>query len=115
MANRATSHDLAAALIWITGVLDELGVSYQFGGGLAAMAYGSPGPLVDIDLYVPDEQALRAVVAAASEYMEAAPEPYRDAQWDLTFLKLMRHGCPIARGTGRPSPLRAQTPAPPRQ
>jgi PhzF family phenazine biosynthesis protein len=92
MANRATSHDLAAALIWITGVLDELGVSYQFVGGLAAMAYGSLRPLVDIDLYVPDEKALRAVAAAASEYMEAAPEPYRDAQWDLTFLKLMRHG-----------------------
>jgi len=83
---------LSEALRWITGLLDDLAIPYQAVGGIAAHAHGATRPLVDIDLYVPDEDALRAVARAAADHLTARPAHHSDEHWDLTLLKLRRSG-----------------------
>ena len=83
---------LSEALRWITGLLEGLAIPYQVVGGVAARAHGATRPLVDIDSYVPDEDALRAVARAAAEHLTARPAHHLDEHWDLTFLKLGRCG-----------------------
>ena len=55
-------------------------------GGLAARAHGATRPLLDIDLYVPDE-ALPEIATAISETLVRFPVPYQDDDWDLVFLR----------------------------
>jgi hypothetical protein len=76
-----------AALAWIAGVLDDLGVPYQVVGGLAARAHGATRPLVDIDLYVPSE-ALEPVARAVAPHVTRPPTRHRDEHWDLAYMKL---------------------------
>lgn len=95
----------AAALGWIVELLSGHGVPFQAAGGLAARAYGSTRRLVDLDFYVP-AQALSAIADAAAPAVVRAPEHHQDASWDLTFMKLEHHGCPIELGGAEDAKLR---------
>jgi hypothetical protein len=94
-------HDgLSDALEWITELLAELEIPYQVVGGLAARAYGASRPVVDVDMYVPDMDALKRVTVAAGEHVTRLPEHHRDAHWDLTFLTVLRSGWRIEIAAG---------------
>ena len=80
-----------SALEWIVCVLNDQAIPFQAAGGLAAQAYGSPRPLVDIDLYIPmarfDE--IRAEVQASITW---GPARETGARWDLVYVKLEYEG-----------------------
>lgn len=80
--------DPGGALRWVTELLEDLGIAYQVVGGLAARCYGATRPLVDIDLYVPDEASLDRIASAAEDRLVRPPSLHRDEHWDLTFLTL---------------------------
>jgi hypothetical protein len=52
---------ISQALNWIVSLLNRHHIPYQIVGGLAAKAYGARRALVDIDMYVPLEQAAGAL------------------------------------------------------
>jgi hypothetical protein len=85
------------ALGWIVDLLSGLGVPFQAVGGLAARAYGASRPLVDLDFYVPTAR-LTEIAAAAADFVVRPPAAYRDATWDLSFMKLEFAGCAIELG-----------------
>ena len=82
--------DLGETLDWLTTLLAELAVPYQVVGGLAARAHGATRPLVDVDLYVPDEPSLARVAQAVPAHLTRAPSRHKDEYWDLEFLALLR-------------------------
>lgn len=71
----------------------------QYVGGLAARAHGSTRPLLDIDLYVPDE-ALPDIAGAITEHLVRSPVPYQDDDWDLVFLRADYRGQAVEIGGG---------------
>ena len=74
------------ALAWIVGVLERHGVPYQVVGGLAARAHGAERPIVDVDLYVPFDQAQSALEEIRPNVVWG-PQHHAGDEWDLTFLK----------------------------
>ena len=90
-----TKAGLGTALGWARDVLLELEMQYQVVGGLAAIAHGATRPLVDIDLYVPDEVSLARFAEAVRVHVIRPPAFHRDDHWDLTFMKLEWEGWPI--------------------
>ncbi len=79
---------IGKALRWIVSLLHRHHIPYQIVGGLAAKAYGATRPLVDIDLYVPYEQA-QAGLAEIKPYIVREPLPHHSAAWDLVYLALV--------------------------
>jgi hypothetical protein len=94
---------IQAALVWLTDLLGRHGVPYQIVGGLAAQAYGATRPLVDIDLYMPFEQA-QAVLADMQPYLVRQPLPHRSDSWDLVYLALDYQGAYIEIGDSSAHP-----------
>lgn len=78
---------IGSALKWLITLLDRHHVPYQVVGGLAAQAYGATRPLVDIDLYVPLEQA-KLALEEMRPYLQREPLPHRSDSWDLIYLAL---------------------------
>ena len=78
---------VAAALAWIVAALKRHAVPHQLVGGLAARAYGATRAVVDIDFYVPLDQAA-SLLAELRPYLIWGPAHFVDAAWDITFLKL---------------------------
>ena len=89
--------DPAAALAWVVGLLDRHCIPFQAVGGLAARAYGATRPLIDLDFYIPMER-FPELLPEASAYVVWGPEHYRDADWDITFVKLSYAGQQIEFG-----------------
>lgn len=87
----------AEALVWIAGILDSHAIPFQASGGLAAIAYGSTRPLVDIDIDVPD-QHLPALAELVAGYVVSGPARYRDGEWDILLLTVYYAGCEIDLG-----------------
>ena len=96
-------HQIQQALAWIVAVLERHHVPYQVVGGLAAQAYGAQRPLVDIDLYVPLEQATEAL-AEWKPFIVREPLPHRSAAWDLVYLALSYQGVWIEIGDSSTHP-----------
>lgn len=90
-------HQVGEALAWIAGLLAELSVPFLVVGGLAARAYGSGRPVIDIDLYVPADGA-RRVAAAVEPHVTRPLAPHRDEHWDLEFMQLEYRGQAIELG-----------------
>jgi hypothetical protein len=90
-------HDPAAALAWVVGLLERHDIPFQAVGGLAARAYGATRPLADLDFYIPMER-FPELLPKASPHVVWGPEHYRDANWDITFVKLAYAGQPIEFG-----------------
>lgn len=87
----------AGALRWIVGLLRSHAVPFQVVGGLAARAYGSTRPLVDIDLYVPDDR-LEEIALLTADYVVRRPAHHRDSHWNITFMALDFQGQRIELG-----------------
>lgn len=88
---------LTTALRWISALLDAEGIPRQFVGGLAARVHGARRPLVDVDLYAPDE-ALARIAAAAGDAVVRHPEQHVDEHWDIRFMKLEHAGWSVEVG-----------------
>ncbi|HLG62701.1 MAG TPA: hypothetical protein VKY19_12250 [Ktedonosporobacter sp.] len=78
---------IGQALNWIISLLNRHHVPYQIVGGLAAKAYGATRPLVDIDIYVPMEQA-QAAIEEMKPYVVREPLPHKSDSWDLIYMAL---------------------------
>ena len=83
-----TEDETCAALAWLVVLIDKASCPYQIVGGLAAKAYGSMRPLVDIDLYVPGK-CLEKLSALAGSYLLHPPTYHKDDAWDLTYMSVM--------------------------
>lgn len=90
-ADMADARIATEALHWITDILRARGIPYQIAGGLAANVYGSPRPLNDIDIDVPDDH-LAEIVPDVREHIEFGPAHFVDDDWDLQLLTLNYHG-----------------------
>jgi len=75
------------ALAWVVGELERRVIPYQVVGGLAARAWGGSREVVDIDLYVPLDQA-RQFLIDIGEYVVWGPQYYYSENWDITFMKI---------------------------
>lgn len=87
----------ASALAWVVDLLQRHRISFQAVGGLAARAYGATRPLVDLDFYIPMER-FPELLPEIAPHVVWGPEHYRDANWDITFVKLSYAGQPIEFG-----------------
>ena len=80
-----------AAMIWVKTILDQKNIPFQISGGLAAKIYGSPRPLADIDIEIPNDR-LNDVVPIVSGYIRSGPEHYHSDTWDLLLMTLNYYG-----------------------
>lgn len=87
------------ALKWIVGILDGKKIPYQISGGFSAKIYGSPRPLNDIDIDVPDER-LQEIYEDVRQYVVYGPAHYLNGKWDLTLMTLNYHGQEMDIGGG---------------
>lgn len=101
-----TPEQISHALRWIVELLNRHGVPYQIVGGLAAQAYGATRPLVDIDLYIPLQQAdgQPGALEEMRPYMVREPLPHKSAAWDLVYLALEYDGVLIEIGDSSTNP-----------
>ncbi len=79
------------ALKWIVGILDDNGIPYRIGGGLATHLYGSGRPVNDIDISL-SGQHFPTIVPLVRKYIVAGPKHYRNEKWDCETLSLSYHG-----------------------
>ncbi len=103
MDTTADERQIGEALHWIVSLLDRRQVPYQIVGGLAAQAYGARRPLVDIDLYIPLDQA-QAALEEMEPFLVRKPLPHRSAAWDLIYLALETQGVLIEIGDSSTNP-----------
>lgn len=89
--------DPAIALAWVVDLLQRHRVPFQLVGGLAARAYGATRPLADLDFYIPMKR-FAELLPEISPNVIWGPEHYRDANWDITFVKVSYAGQPIELG-----------------
>jgi len=91
------------ALRWIVHALDRHNVPYQIVGGAAARAYGAYRELVDIDIYVPFDEAA-GLLEEVKPYVTWGPEHHSGDEWDLTFLKIDYGGQKVELGDSSSGP-----------
>jgi hypothetical protein len=103
METTTDSQRIGTALSWIISLLARHGVPYQIVGGLAAQAYGATRPLVDIDLYVPYEQAQAALEEIRPSFVRE-PLPHLSPSWDLVYLALAYQGMYMEIGDSSANP-----------
>ncbi|HLI06454.1 MAG TPA: hypothetical protein VKV40_07795 [Ktedonobacteraceae bacterium] len=94
---------IGAALHWIVSLLNRHNIPYQIVGGLAAKAYGSTRPLVDIDIYAPMEQ-LRPALDEMRPYIVREPLPHHSESWKLIYMALEYHDIYIEIGNTSTNP-----------
>lgn len=80
-----------AALIWIVNILNSKNIPFQISGGLAAKIYGSPRPLNDIDIDIPDKN-FSDIYDEVKDYLVYGPENYKDEKWDVLEMILDYQG-----------------------
>lgn len=79
------------ALFWITDILEKHNIPFQIVGGLAVKAYGSPRPLVDIDIEIPEE-SFSKIQNEVSAYIIYGPAQLKEERWDLFLMTLNYEG-----------------------
>jgi len=79
------------ALIWITTLLNNKSIPFQISGGLAAKIYGSPRPLNDIDIDIPEENFI-TIYEDVKPYIIYGPNQYKDKKWDCYLMTLNYFG-----------------------
>ncbi len=103
MESSTPESSIHAALEWLVSLLNDHDVPYQVVGGLAAQAYGAARPLVDIDLYIPFDQA-QAALAEMQPFIVRLAGPHRSASWHLVYLAMDYQGAYIEIGDSSTNP-----------
>lgn len=75
------------ALKWILDVLNRYNIPYQISGGFSARLYGSPRPLNDIDIDIPEE-SFDLILNDVKPYLIYGPKQYTDGKWDNLLMTL---------------------------
>lgn len=75
------------AFLWIVGLMNDNNIAFRITGGLAAIAFGSERPLVDIDIEVQNED-LPLIEQLTRPHVAVPLEAYKDDSWELELLKL---------------------------
>jgi hypothetical protein len=91
------------ALRWIVDALERHNVPYQIVGGAAARAYGAYRELVDIDIYIPFDEAA-SLLEEIQPYVTWGPQHHSGGEWDLTFLQLNYGGQKLELGDSSSEP-----------
>lgn len=79
------------ALFWITNILQKHRIPFQIAGGLAARAYGSTRPLIDIDIDIP-EADFKKIHQEVQPYITYGPSKFINENWDLMLMTLCYKG-----------------------
>jgi len=79
------------ALIWIVDILNKKKIPFQISGGFAAKIYGSPRPLNDIDIDIPDDN-FSDIYDDIKPYLIYGPDHYIDEKWDAQLATLNYKG-----------------------
>jgi hypothetical protein len=87
------------ALLWITGILNKHKIPFQISGGFAAKLYGSPRPLNDIDIDIPEDR-FEEIHDEVKNYYTMPPQQYVDKKWNLWLMTLNYEGQEIDVGGG---------------
>lgn len=80
MRSDAKTETVRRALAWIVDALNRHRVPYQVVGGLAARAYGARRDLLDIDMYVPSDEAV-GLLEEVRPHVAWGPEHFVDDSW----------------------------------
>ena len=86
-----TSTKTQNALFWITNILNKKNIPFQISGGFAAKIYGSPRPLNDIDVDIPDVN-FPDIYNDIKPYLIYGPDHYLDEKWDAQLATLNYEG-----------------------
>ncbi len=79
------------AFHWITEILGRHKIPFVITGGFAAKIYGSPRPLNDIDIDIPDER-MKDILEDIKPYAIFGPAHFKDERWDLLLATLNYNG-----------------------
>ena len=79
------------ALVWITNILNSKKIFFQISGGLAAKIYGSPRPLNNIDIDIPEKNFIN-IYEDVKPYIIYGPSQYKDGKWDCYLMTLNYFG-----------------------
>lgn len=79
------------ALFWIVEIIEKHDIPFQIVGGLTVKAYGSPRPLVDIDIEIPEE-SFSKIQNEVSAYITYGPAQLKEERWDLFLMTLNYEG-----------------------
>lgn len=79
------------ALKWLVNILDNNGIPYRIGGGVAAHVYGSGRSINDIDVSL-EGKYFGKLVSLIEEHVVAGPKHYQNEKWDCTTLSLDYNG-----------------------
>ena len=79
------------ALLWITGILNKHEIPFQISGGFAAKLYGSPRPLNDIDIDIPEDR-FEEIYDEVKDYYTLPPQQYIDKKWYIWLMTLNYEG-----------------------
>lgn len=82
---------IANALVWITDILNSKKIPFRISGGLAAKIYGSPRPLNDIDIDIPEKNFID-IYEDVKSYIIYGPDQYKDEKWDCYLMTLNYFG-----------------------
>lgn len=78
-------------LFWITTILQQHRIPFQIAGGLAAQAYGSIRPLIDIDIDIPEDD-FKKIYQEVQPYITFGPTRFINDNWDLMLMTIRYHG-----------------------
>jgi len=79
------------ALKWIAKILNDNGISYRVGGGMATNLYGSGRPVNDIDISISGVSFLD-IIPLVKDCISAGPKHYQNEKWDCVTLSLNYEG-----------------------
>jgi len=79
------------ALLWIIDILNKKGIPFQISGGFAAKIYGSPRPLNDIDIDIPDSY-FPNIYEDVKPYITYGPDYYKDPKFNNLLITLNYNG-----------------------
>ena len=76
-----------AAFLWIINVLRKNKIPFYISGGFAAKVYGSPRPINDIDIDVPNKYFL-TILELTKKYLKWGPKRWLKKPWNVTVFTL---------------------------
>jgi hypothetical protein len=86
--------DVGKALRWIVRALHKRRIPFYVSGGFAAVLYGSPRAIKDIDVDIPEKYFQHALLAT-KKHLSWGPKHVQHKPWDVHVFTLTKNGCEI--------------------